>query len=58
MAERKSKPKHTPRERDDEEPEGFEKLKQNPLFILIVVIVVIVAAVFGIIRLAAWLSGN
>ena len=58
MVERKSKPKHAPRAKDDEEATGFAKLKQNPIFILALVIVAIILAVWGIIELAGWLSGR
>lgn len=58
MVERKSKPRHTRKGGEDDEPEGFEALKQNPVFLLVMIILFIIVLVGGIYALAQFLSGG
>jgi len=58
MVERKSKPRTDRKKGDDSEPEGWDAVKQNPWFILVMFILAVAAIVTGVILLSEFLSGR
>ena len=56
MAERKSKPRK--RDEDEEEPTGWERVKQSPWFLFSIVVLIIIGVISLLFGLSQFLAAN